>query len=81
MSAAAPAAQASLDEVVAVRPGDDAAASEVDGWLQDSTTSRDPALRQRIILAYLGLADLLANRYRHNRGTTQRTCGRPPELG
>src|SRR5215207_9536811 len=70
MSAAAPAAQASLDEVVAVRPGDDAAASEVDGWLQDYATSRDPALRRRIILAHLGLADRLANRYRHSRGTT-----------
>src|SRR5829696_6548364 len=70
MSAAAPAAQASLDEVVAVRPGHDAAASEVDGWLQDYATSRDPALRQRIILAYLGLADRLVNRYRHSRGTT-----------
>ena len=70
MSAAAPAAHASLDEAVAVRPGHDAAASEVDGWLQDSASSRDPALRQRIILAYLGLADRLANRYRHSRGTT-----------
>jgi hypothetical protein len=81
MPAAAPAAQASLDEVVAVRPGDDAAASEVDGWLQDSATSHDPALRQRIILAYLDLADRLANRYRQNRGTTPRTCARPPEPG
>jgi hypothetical protein len=28
-------------------------------------------LRQRIILAYLGLADRLASRYRHSRGTTR----------
>ena len=62
-----------------MRPGDDAATSEVDGWLQDS--ARDPALRQRIILAYLGLADRLASRYRHSRGTPPRTCARPPELG
>jgi RNA polymerase sigma factor (sigma-70 family) len=33
-------------------------------------TNRDPNLRERIILAYLGLADRLADRYRHSRGTT-----------
>ena len=56
--------------VVDVRPGDQAAATEVEGWLQDYAASRDPALRHRIILAYLGLADRLASRYRHSRGTT-----------
>jgi RNA polymerase sigma-B factor len=66
----ATATQAPIGEVMAVRPGDTAAASEVDGWLQDYTGSRDPALRERIILAYLGLADRLADRYRHSRGTT-----------
>jgi RNA polymerase sigma-B factor len=56
--------------VVDVRPGDQDAATEVEGWLQAYATSRDPQLRQRIILAYLGLADRLASRYRHSRGTT-----------
>ena len=56
--------------VVDVRPGDQAAATEVEGWLQDYATSRDPALRDRIILAYLGLADRLAGRFRDSRGTT-----------
>ena len=56
--------------VVDVRPGDHAAATEVEGWLQDYAISRDPVLRDRIILAYLGLADRLASRYRHSRGTT-----------
>jgi RNA polymerase sigma-B factor len=55
---------------MAVRPGDMAAAGEVDGWFLDYAGSRDPALRERIILAYLGLADRLADRYRHSRGTT-----------
>ena len=32
--------------------------------------SRDPQLRERIVLAYLGLADRLAGRYRTSRGTT-----------
>ena len=56
--------------VVDVRPGDQAAATQVDAWLQAYATSRNPELRERIILAYLGLADRLANRYRHSRGTT-----------
>jgi RNA polymerase sigma-B factor len=56
--------------VLDVRPGDQAAATQVDAWLQDYATSRDPVLRQRIILAYLGLADRLATRYRSSRGTT-----------
>ena len=54
-----------------VRPGDQQATTVVDAWLQEYATSRDPQLRQQIILAYLGLADRLANRYRTSRGTTR----------
>jgi RNA polymerase sigma-B factor len=57
-------------QVPAVRPGDPAATAEVDGWLWDYASSRDPELRERIILAYLGLADRLAARYRSSRGTS-----------
>jgi RNA polymerase sigma-B factor len=53
-----------------VRPGDQQATTAVDAWLQEYATSRNPQLRQQIILAYLGLADRLANRYRTSRGTT-----------
>jgi RNA polymerase sigma-B factor len=56
--------------VLDVRPGDQDAATAVEGWLREYATSRDSVLRQRIILAYLGLADRLAGRYRHSRGTT-----------
>ena len=56
--------------VLEVRPDDQAAATAVEGWLQAYATSRDPQLRERIILAYLGLADRVAGRYRHSRGTT-----------
>jgi RNA polymerase sigma-B factor len=52
------------------RPGDEDAATVVEAWLREYATSRDPLLRERIILAYLGLADRLAGRYRHSRGTT-----------
>jgi RNA polymerase sigma-B factor len=56
--------------VIDVRPGDQAAATEVDAWLQHYASSRDPRLREQIILAYLGLADRLAGRFRHSRGST-----------
>jgi RNA polymerase sigma-B factor len=56
--------------VVDVRPGDRDAATEVEAWLHAYATSRDPKLRDRIILAYLGRADRVAGRYRHSRGTT-----------
>jgi RNA polymerase sigma-B factor len=62
--------QLAHDVVLDVRPGDQAAAIQVEEWLQAYARSRDPRLRERIILAYLGLADRLAGRYRHSRGTT-----------
>ena len=58
------------DAVLDVRPGDQNAATEVEGWLQDYAINRDPQLREQIILAYLGLADRLARRYRQSRGIT-----------
>jgi RNA polymerase sigma-B factor len=57
--------------VLEVRPGDQEAATEVDGWLAEYAASRHPGLRERIILAYLGLADRLASRFRHSRGTNR----------
>jgi hypothetical protein len=53
--------------VVDIRPGDQAAATEVDSWLQAYAASRDPELRERIILAYLGLTDRLAADELHQR--------------
>jgi hypothetical protein len=63
--------------VVDVRPGDQDAATTVEAWLQDYATSRDPQLRERIILAYLGVADRLARRFRDSRGPAPRTWSRP----
>jgi RNA polymerase sigma-B factor len=59
------------DEVVPVAPGDDAGVERVEQWLQAFAVSRDPALRERIVLVYLGLADRLADRYRASRGTSR----------
>jgi hypothetical protein len=55
---------------VTVQPADPVATAEAEHWLKDYASSRDAALRERIILAYLGLADRIASRYRHSRGTT-----------
>ena len=62
--------QLSNDAVLDVRPGDQDAAAQVERWLQDYAINRDPQLREQIILAYLGLADRLASRYRQSRGAT-----------
>jgi RNA polymerase sigma-B factor len=62
--------QLSNDAVLDVHSGDLDAATQVEEWPQDYATSRDPQLRERIILAYLDLADRLASRYRHSQGTT-----------
>jgi RNA polymerase sigma-B factor len=58
------------NDVVDVQPGNQAAATAVEEWLQAYATSRDPQLRERIIVAYLGLADRLASRYKGSRGAS-----------
>ena len=62
--------QRSNGAVLDVRPGDQDAAAQVERWLRDYAISRDPRLREQIILAYLGLADRLAGRYRQSRGAS-----------
>jgi hypothetical protein len=54
------------DDVVDVPPGDRVAETAGANWLLEYAVSRDPVLRERIILAYLGLADRLTARYRHS---------------
>jgi RNA polymerase sigma-B factor len=60
-----------IDEVAPVLPRDDAGVARVEQWLQAFAVSRDPGLREQIVLAYLGLADRLAERYRSSRGTSR----------
>ena len=55
-----------IDDVIDVRPGDRVAETAGASWLGEYAVSRDPVLRERIVLAYLGLADRLATRYRHS---------------
>jgi len=53
-----------------LKPRDAAGARLVDGWLRRYAETRDPRLRERIVLAYLGMADRLAGRYRTSHGVT-----------
>ena len=69
------------EELVDVRPGNRSAATEADAWLREYAASRDPGLREQIILAYLGLADRLAARYRHSRGTTPEDLAQTARAG
>jgi RNA polymerase sigma-B factor len=55
---------------VDVRPGDHGTAARVDAWFCEYRHGGDPALRDRIICAYLGLTDRFAVRFRASRGTT-----------
>lgn len=58
---------AATSRTLEVRPGDGEAVEQVEEWFRTYKATGDPAIRERIILAHLGLADRLAARY-HPRG-------------
>jgi RNA polymerase sigma-B factor len=67
--------------VLEVRPEDEAAVQRVEQWFRAYARNRDPALRERIILSYLGLADRLAERYRGNRAVSLEDLRQVARLG
>jgi RNA polymerase sigma-B factor len=64
-----------------VRPDDDEAVELVETWFQRYAVTRDPDLREQIIMAYLGLADRLADRYRANRSMPLEDLRQTARLG
>src|SRR5215217_6181584 len=68
-------------DALEVRPEDEVAVQRVEQWFRDYAQSRDPALRERIILSYLGLADRLAERYRSNRAVPLEDLRQVARLG
>jgi RNA polymerase sigma-B factor len=64
-----------------VRPEDELAVQRVEQWFRDYARDRDPVVRERIILAYLGLADRLAERYRSNRAVALEDLRQVARLG
>ena len=67
--------------VIDVRPDDESAVQRVEQWFRSYAENRDPAVRERIILAYLGLADRLADRYRGNRAVSLEDLRQVARLG
>jgi hypothetical protein len=55
-----------LPPAMDVRPGDQRAVRQIDEWFRSWQATGDPAIRERIILAHLGLAERLASRFRHS---------------
>ena len=64
-----------------IRPDDEQAVQRVEVWFREYAERRDPVLRERIILAYLGLADRLAERYRGNRSVPLEDLRQVARLG
>ena len=58
---------AAASRVLDVRPGDEAV-EQVEEWFLEFQLTHNRELRERIILAYLGLADRLATRFRGGHG-------------
>ncbi len=68
-------------EPLDVKPDDPIGRRRVDGWLHDYAESRDPQLRERILRAYLGMADRLAERFRRSRNTNVEDLRQTARLG
>jgi RNA polymerase sigma-B factor len=64
-----------------VLPGDEHAVGRVETWFREYATTRDPGRREQIIVAYLGLADRLADRYRSSRGVTREDLRQTARVG
>ena len=64
-----------------VLPGDDLAVDHVEGWFRQYAATRDRGIREQIIVAYLGLADRLAERYRASRGASPEDLRQTARVG
>jgi RNA polymerase sigma-B factor len=64
-----------------VLPGDERAVDRVEGWFREYAATKDPAVREQIIVSYLGLADRLAERYRGSRGVSPEDLRQTARVG
>jgi RNA polymerase sigma-B factor len=71
----------STPAVGGVLPGDEHAVNRVEAWFRQYADTHDPEVREQIIVAYLGLADRLAERYRGSRGTSQEDLRQTARVG
>ena len=70
-----------LPPTMDVRPGDQRAVRQIEEWFRSWQATGDPAIRERIILAHLGLAERLASRFRHSGGVTQEDLVQAARVG
>jgi RNA polymerase sigma-B factor len=68
-------------ELIDVKPDDHAGRQLVEQWLRAFAANRDPELRDRILRAYLGMADRLAERFRRSRNTSPEDLRQAARLG
>ena len=61
-----------------VLPGDEQAVNRVEALFRQYADTGDAAVREQIIVSYLGLADRLAERYRGSRGARPGPSGAGP---
>ena len=71
----------SIPAVSDVLPGDEHAVNRVEGWFRQYVETRDPDIREQIIVSYLGLADRLAERYRTSRGASPEDLRQTARVG
>jgi RNA polymerase sigma-B factor len=64
-----------------VLPGDEHAVNRVEAWFREYAVTRDPVVREQIIVSYLGLADRLAERYRGSRGASPEDLRQTARVG
>ena len=64
-----------------VLPGDELAVNRVQAWFREYADTRDPDIREQIIVSYLGLADRLAERYRGSRGASPEDLRQTARVG
>jgi RNA polymerase sigma-B factor len=64
-----------------VLPGDESAVNRVESWFREYADTRDPTVREQIIVSYLGLADRLAERYRSSRGVSPEDLRQTARVG
>ena len=64
-----------------LKPDDHAGRQLVEQWLRAYAAGRDPEVRDRILRAYLGMADRLAERFRRSRNTSREDLRQAARLG
>lgn len=72
---------AATSEPLDVHPRDQDAIDQVEEWFHAYDNTGNPAIRERIILAHLGLADRIATRFRRSQGVSHEDLVQSARVG